>query len=88
MDERNYYLILGVPYTESERGIRKAFRGLAKTCHPDRVGPRGTRHFQDIMEAYSVLSDPERRKAYNASLRPAEKNVKIEVTHQQCADDR
>jgi len=78
MDEKNYYLILGVPRTESERGIRKAFRELAKTCHPDRVGPTGTRHFQDVMEAYSVLSDPDRRRAYNESLRPAEKNVRIE----------
>ena len=71
---------LGVPHTESDRGIRKAFRDLAKTHHPDRVGPGGTRRFQDIMEAYTVLSDPERRREYNDSLRPAEKNIRVRVS--------
>ena len=79
MEKKNHYIILGVPHTESESGIRKAFRELAKTHHPDQVGPGGTRHFQDIMEAYSVLSDPEKRREYNESLCPAEKNIKIEV---------
>jgi len=79
MEKKNYYIILGVPHTESEGGIRRAFRDLAKTHHPDRVGPGGTRRFQDIMEAYTVLSDPEKRKEYNESLRPTEKNLKLEV---------
>jgi len=79
MEKKNYYIILGVPHTESEGGIRKAFRKLAKTFHPDRVGPDGTRHFQDILEAYNVLSDPQKRSEYNESLRPAEKKIKIEV---------
>jgi DnaJ-class molecular chaperone with C-terminal Zn finger domain len=79
MEKKNYYIILGVPHTESEAGIRKAFRKMAKTFHPDRVGPDGTRHFQDIIEAYSVLSDPQKRNEYNESLRPGEKNLKIEM---------
>lgn len=79
MEKQNYYIILGVPHTESEGGIRKAFRKRAKTFHPDRVGQEGTRYFQDIMEAYSVLSDPQKRNEYNESLRPAEENIKIEV---------
>jgi DnaJ-class molecular chaperone len=79
MEKKNYYIILGVPHTESEGGIRKAFRKVAKKFHPDRVGPGGTRHFQDIMEAYNVLSDPQKRSEYNESLRPAEKKIKIEV---------
>lgn len=65
MAKKDYYLILGISPTESLSGIRKAFRKLAKDCHPDRVGDKGTRRFQDITEAYEVLSDPERRKAYN-----------------------
>ena len=36
--------------------------------HPDRVGPQGTATFQDIVEAYEVLSDPERRRHYTDSL--------------------
>jgi molecular chaperone DnaJ len=72
MATKNYYTILGVLPTESARGIREAFRELAKRYHPDRVGPQGTRLFQDIVEAYQVLSDPERRQYYTQSLRHAE----------------
>jgi DnaJ-class molecular chaperone len=79
MEKKNHHIILGVPHTERERGIRRAFREMANLYHPGRVGPGETRHFQDIMEAYSVLSDPEKRREYNESLRPAEKNIKIEV---------
>jgi DnaJ-class molecular chaperone len=77
MEKKNYYMILGVHRTESEGAIRKAFRDLAKTYHPDRAGPEGTRHFQDIMEAYSVLSHPEKRREYNESLRPPEEEIRI-----------
>lgn len=79
MEKKNYYIILDVPRTETEDGIRKAFRKLVKMFHPDRVGPDGTRHFQDIMEAYTVLSDPQKRSEYDESLHPAEENIKIKV---------
>jgi DnaJ-class molecular chaperone len=72
MTTKNYYLVLGISPTESSSGIRDAFRELAKRYHPDRVGPTGTPVFQDIVEAYQVLSDPERRKQYNQGLRHAE----------------
>jgi DnaJ-class molecular chaperone len=72
MPTKDYYLILGVSRTESVSGIREAFRELAKRYHPDRIGPQGTSLFQDIVEAYQVLSDPERRKVYNQGLRHAE----------------
>jgi len=65
MAEKDYYLILGVSPNESLSGIRKAFRKLAKDFHPDRAGEKGIRRFQDITEAYEVLSHTERRKAYN-----------------------
>ena len=57
---KNYYVVLGVPPTESASGIRAAFRELAK-YHPDRAGA-----------AYEVLSDPQRRRLYDHSLREAE----------------
>lgn len=87
MMTKDYYVILGVARTESPSGIREAFRDLVKRYHPDRVGPHGTRLFQEVVEAYQVLSDPERRRQYNQRLRPAEgrrepQSVPIIVGHQ------
>jgi len=66
---RNYYVVLGVPASESSTGIRQAFRELALRYHPDRAGAQGTRHFQELTEAYEVLSDPDRRASYDEGLR-------------------
>src|SRR5437764_10594934 len=68
MAEKDYYRLLGISRTENERGIQKAFRELAKHHHPDRVGPKGTSVFQDLLEAYETLSDPQRRRVYDARL--------------------
>lgn len=68
MELKDYYFILGVPRTATERDILRAFRALAKLYHPDRVGQQGTSSFQDIVEAYEILSDPERRRHYNHTL--------------------
>ena len=65
---KNYYLILGVPRTESYRGIRGAYRDLARELHPQRIGPRGEEPFRDLVEAYETLSDPARRRRYNLDL--------------------
>jgi molecular chaperone DnaJ len=72
MDGRTYYMILGVSPTESPGGIRSAYRDLAKRLHPDVAGAGATHVFQEISEAYDVLSDPQRRRAYNDELRRAE----------------
>ena len=72
MAKKDYYLMLGVPRSESHTGIRSAFRELAKKHHPDLVGSEAARSFHEIREAYEVLSDPERRRLYNHSLREAE----------------
>lgn len=87
MAVKNYYVVLGVPRSETLDGIRTAYRDLAKRFHPDRVGDEGTRSFQEISEAYGVLSDPERRRAHDRELdeerspridarRPAPRNVR------------
>jgi molecular chaperone DnaJ len=68
MATKDYYLILGVSRGENLRGIQDAFRELAKIYHPDRAGPAGTRKFQDLLEAYETLSDPEKRRLYNHQL--------------------
>ena len=71
---RDYYVVLGVPRTESEGGIREAFRHLALRFHPDRAGAPSTPLFQEIVEAYRVLSDPRKRDLYDRALRHAERS--------------
>jgi DnaJ-class molecular chaperone len=65
MEERSYYVTLGVSPGESAAGIRAAYRELAKRHHPDVSGEDGTRSFQEIAEAYRVLSDPRSRREYD-----------------------
>ncbi len=72
MPTRDYYLILGVRHDDPVEVIREAYKELALRYHPDRAGERSTPLFQDIVEAYRVLSDPERRASYDAGLRHAE----------------
>lgn len=65
---KNYYVVLGVHREESETGIRAAYLGLAKKLHPDRIGEHSTKAFQEIVEAYQALSDPEKRRSHNHLL--------------------
>lgn len=68
-EKKDYYEILGVSRDETQRGIQESFRKLAHRLHPDRVGPEGTSTFQDILGAYEVLSDPQKRREYDRGLR-------------------
>jgi DnaJ-class molecular chaperone len=72
MTGKDYYVVLGVPRSESPTGIRNAFHELALEYHPDRGGPNATPFFQEIVEAYDVLSDPGRRASYDRGLQHAE----------------
>lgn len=65
---KDYYAALGVSRAESGSRIQEAYRRIAKQCHPDRVGEQGTERFQEIQEAYEVLSDPRKRESYDASF--------------------
>jgi molecular chaperone DnaJ len=69
MERKTYYMILGVSRTEGSKGIRAAYRDLAKRLHPDVAGEQATRAFQEVTEAYEVLSDPQQRRNYNDKLR-------------------
>src|SRR6195952_5828484 len=63
----DYYQILGVPKTASEKDIKNAYRKLARKYHPD-LNPNDTeanKKFQQLNEANEVLSDPEKRKKYD-----------------------
>jgi len=64
--KRDYYEILGVPKNSSADDIKRAFRKLAHQYHPDKNSDDGAaERFKEINEAYEVLSDPERRQAYD-----------------------
>jgi len=66
MTDRDYYEILGVPRNASAEDLKQAFRRLARTYHPDvNSAPDAEERFKEINEAYAVLSDPERRAAYD-----------------------
>ncbi len=64
--QRDFYTILGVPRTASDAEIKRAFRKLAQQWHPDvSREPGADERFKEINEAYQVLSDPQRRQAYD-----------------------
>ena len=62
--EKDYYKVLGVPETATDKEIRRAYRKLAKEHHPD-SNPGHEETFKEISAAYDVLSDDEKRKAYD-----------------------
>jgi curved DNA-binding protein len=67
MDYKDYYKTLGVTRSASPDEIKKAFRKLAREFHPDRNKAKGAEeHFKQINEAHEVLSDPQKRKSYDA----------------------
>lgn len=61
---KNYYVILGVTSHATDDDVRAAYRRLAKEFHPDHHSG-GLRAFLDIQEAYSVLSDAQKRRDYD-----------------------
>lgn len=67
MSDRDYYEILGVSKTASDDEIKKAYRQLAIKYHPDKnKGDKASEEkFKEATEAYEILRDPQKRKAYD-----------------------
>jgi curved DNA-binding protein len=68
MEYRDYYATLGIPRGATQAEIKKAYRKLARQHHPDvnKANADAEKRFKEISEANAVLSDPEKRKAYDS----------------------
>jgi len=68
----NCYELLGVSPSATNADLRKAFRKLSKRLHPDTTSlpsDEATRQFQNVCEAYDLLSDPVLRRNYDLSIK-------------------
>jgi molecular chaperone DnaJ len=67
MAKRDYYEVLGINWDAPEEEIKKAYRRLAMKWHPDRNpdNPKAEEHFKEAKQAYEVLSDAQKRGAYD-----------------------
>lgn len=65
--KRSYYEVLGISRNSSAKDIKKAYYQLAKKYHPDtnKEDPNASKKFQEVSEAYEVLSDETKRKEYD-----------------------
>jgi DnaJ-class molecular chaperone len=68
VEYKDYYKILGVPRTATDKEIKAAYRKLARKHHPDvnKNDPKAEARFKEINEANEVLSDPAKRQRYDA----------------------
>ena len=67
MAKRDYYEVLGVDKSADEKTMKSAFRKKAMGCHPDRHpdDPEAEARFKELNEAYGILSDAQKRAAYD-----------------------
>ncbi|UDG81456.1 Chaperone protein DnaJ [Candidatus Profftia lariciata] len=67
MAKRDYYEILGIPRNAEERDIKKAYKRMAMKFHPDRnkEDKKAEEKFKEVKEAYEILTDSQKRAAYD-----------------------
>lgn len=76
----DYYSLLGIPFNATPEEIRSAYFQLARTLHPDvNPSPQARENFMHIQQAYEVLSNAQKKAAYDASL-PAEMRMGPEIS--------
>src|SRR5581483_1593202 len=65
--EKDYYAVLGIPSSASDKEVQRAYRKLAKQYHPDanQGDAVAEERFKEISAAHEVLGDPEKRKEYD-----------------------
>lgn len=68
--ERTFYEVLGLDKGATDAEIKTKWRELSRQLHPDRLGgtEEANEAFASVSQAYVVLSDPKKRKAYDAGL--------------------
>ena len=71
---KDYYRLLGVERNASADAIKRAYRRLARTCHPDKAPGSSVQEFQELQAAYETLADAERRHRYDETLRERERH--------------
>ena len=71
METKDLYKVLGVSKKASQEEIRRTYRKLARTYHPDanRDDPKAEERFKEIQHAYEILSNPEKRREYDEGPR-------------------
>lgn len=71
----DYYEVLGVDRGASDEEIKKAYRKMSRKYHPDIAGPEFEDKFKEVNAAYEILSDPQKRKMYDAGVDPNDPNA-------------
>src|SRR5215207_9047790 len=71
METKDLYKVLGESKKASQEEIRRTYRKLARTYHPDanRDDPKAEERFKEIQHAYEILSNPEKRREYDEGPR-------------------
>lgn len=82
LPKQNYYSLLGLTRDASQEEVKRAYHEAALKLHPDKNAAAGeTELFLGVQQAYEVLSNPVRRKQYDATLPPEEK-LSLPYTYQ------